>query len=158
MHLVYEILDDVLRALYQKLLSTTNLVATSRGNTSELIGVLLEIERPRARLSRSETRGKPFNCLGEMLWYLSRENSLDFIARYLPAYKDESDDGSTVYGGYGPRLFAHRSHGQIRSPFDFLLTVTLKHLDRRAWDLRRLGRPGWVPGSKRWSGELAVHI
>lgn len=50
-------------------------------------------------MSRSETRGKPYSCLGELLWYLSRDNRLDFIQNDIARYKDESEDGETVYGG-----------------------------------------------------------
>src|SRR5688572_6211574 len=89
-------LDDLLRKLFAKLLSSTNYISPSRGNARELFGVLLELERPRARLSRTETRGKPFSCLGELLWYLSRDNKLDFIRYYIPAYNQETEDGETV--------------------------------------------------------------
>jgi thymidylate synthase len=107
-------LDDLLRAVFQLLLAQTNRVKPTRGRMAEVLGVLLELKDPRARLSRSEGRGKPFSCLGEFLWYLSRSNRLDFIQYYVPAYKDESDDGSTVHGGYGRRMFAMRGvHNQI---------------------------------------------
>jgi thymidylate synthase len=46
----------------------------------EIAGVLLEISNPRARLSRTETRGRIFSALGELLWYLSGSNEVDFIA------------------------------------------------------------------------------
>ena len=121
MRVVCEILDDVLRELYPELLASTNLVPTRcRGDTSELVGVLLEIERPRARLSRTEMRGKPFSCLGELLWYLSRENKLDFIRPYIPKYVEESEDGVTIHGGYGPRLFNQRGHNQVSNILDLL--------------------------------------
>ena len=69
-----ETLDDVLLKLYPKLLALEGTVPATRGDNSEIIGVLIEIERPRARLSRSETRGKSFSSLGELLWYLTGEN------------------------------------------------------------------------------------
>ena len=120
MRVVCEILDDVLRELYPELLRSTNYVSTSRGDTSELIGVLIEIERPRARLSRSEMRGKPFTCLGELLWYLSRDNGLEFISYYIPKYTKYSEDQKTVHGGYGPRFFKQRGHDQVRNVIDLL--------------------------------------
>jgi thymidylate synthase len=39
---------------------------------------------------------------------LAKTNDLDFIKYYIPEYRYASDDGKTVYGGYGPRLFAMR--------------------------------------------------
>lgn len=109
------ILDDLLFKLFPKLLASTNRISTSRGDAVELVGVLLELQRPLARLSRSETRGKPFSCLGEFLWYLTRDNSLEFIRRYIPAYDDETEDGETVYGGYGPRIFRQRGLDQFHN-------------------------------------------
>ena len=109
------ILDDLLFKLFPKLLASTNRISTSRGDAVEIVGVLLELQRPLARLSRSETRGKPFSCLGEFLWYLTRDNSLEFIRRYIPAYDDETEDGESVYGGYGPRIFRQRGLDQLHN-------------------------------------------
>lgn len=81
----------------------------------ELIGVLIGIKKPRARLSRTETRGKPFSALGELLWYLTRDNQLEFILPYIPKYKEESEDGLTVYGGYGSRIFNRRGQNQVKN-------------------------------------------
>lgn len=120
MFLSAETIDDALRELYPKLLKVQKLVETSRKETKEITGVLVEITKPRARLSRSETRGKPFSCLGELLWYLSRDNNLGFISYYIQKYEDESDDGETVYGGYGPRLFKQRGIDQVANVIDLL--------------------------------------
>ncbi|ODR98052.1 hypothetical protein AUC68_11155 [Methyloceanibacter methanicus] len=115
-----ETLDDALLALYPKLLDVTSKVVSSRGDNVELVGVLIEIEQPRARLSRSETRGRLFSSLGELLWYLTGKNELQFIKPYIDRYQDESEDGLTVYGGYGPRLFAQRGNNQINNVLDLL--------------------------------------
>jgi thymidylate synthase len=88
----------------------------------EVIGALIEIAKPRARLSRSETRGKVFSAIGELLWYLTGDNRLDFIERYLSQYQKESEDSVTVYGGYGPRLFNQRGHDQIQNVINLLRT------------------------------------
>ncbi len=113
MRIARETLDDVLLELYPCLLGLTEFVTATRGEFTELVGVLIEITRPRARLSRSETRGKLFSSLGELLWYLSRDNKLEFIEQYIGEYKKESKDGKTVYGGYGPRLFSQRGVDQV---------------------------------------------
>jgi thymidylate synthase len=115
-----ETLDDVLLELYPKLLEQSGTVVATRGEMAEVIGALIEITKPRARLSRSETRGKIFSSIGELLWYLTRDNRLDFIERYLSQYRGESEDKVTVYGGYGPRLFNQRGHNQIQNVIDLL--------------------------------------
>ena len=114
------ILDDLLRKVFRRLLASKHQITASRGTTRELIGVLLKLERPRARLSRSETRGRAFSCLGEFLWYLSGDNQLDFIRYYIKDYDKESDDGRTVYGGYGPRIFCQRGHNQLENVIKLL--------------------------------------
>jgi thymidylate synthase len=110
-----KILDDLLRKVLTKLLASTNQITTSRGPAREITGVLLELERPLVRLSRSETRGRPFSSLGEFLWYLSRDNRLDFIRYYIPDYDNETEDGETIYGGYGPPIFRQRCQDQMRN-------------------------------------------
>lgn len=115
-------LDDLCRALYPKLLKGAEPVTSSRGPSRERSGVLLELHEPRARLSRTETRGKPFSCLGEWLWYLSGDNRLEFIRYYIERYEKESEDGERVDGGYGPRLYHQRGINQISSVIELLRT------------------------------------
>jgi thymidylate synthase len=115
MRFAVETLDDGLLHLYREMLSRASNVTASRGANTEIFGVLIEIEKPRARLSRSETRGRLFSSLGELLWYLTEDNRLDFIEPYIPRYRDESEDGIVVYGGYGRRLFRQRGQDQIRN-------------------------------------------
>ena len=113
-------LDDAMAELYPALLASPNDVTATRGDTRELIGVLVEITHPRARISRTETRGKTFSCLGELLVVLTRDNGLDFIRYYIHRYADDSEDGATIYGGYSPRLFNHRGVNQIEIIIDLL--------------------------------------
>jgi thymidylate synthase len=47
------------------------------------------------------------------LWYLAGSRALDFIEYYVPRYREESEDGKTVHGAYGPRLFRMRGHDQV---------------------------------------------
>lgn len=108
-------LDDILMRLYEILPRTGTRNVGSRGEHLELVGVALRIRNPRARLSRSENRGKSFSALGELLWYLSGQNDLTFIREYVPSYKDDADEDGTIHGGYGPRFFAMRGIDQIAS-------------------------------------------
>src|SRR6266542_6791950 len=97
-------IDDLRHVVFRKLLRSSSNLKASRGSMTELTGVLLELSNPRARLSRTETKGRLFSCLGELFWYLGKTDDLAFIAYYLSHYAKESDDGQTVYGAYGPRL------------------------------------------------------
>ena len=105
-------IDDVMRNVIEDLLLHGDKVVATKGSFVELVGVLLELENPRARLSRTETRGKPFSCLGELCWYLAGSNNLDFISYYLPKYEEFAEGGS-LFGAYGPRLLAWEGTNQV---------------------------------------------
>jgi thymidylate synthase len=112
-------LDDLMRDVIESLLSHGQPINPSQGPCKELRGVLLELTNPRARISRTETRGKPFSCLGELCWYLAQSNQLEFISYYIPQYTD-SADGGVVIGGYGPRLFAWKGLNQVNDVIEIL--------------------------------------
>lgn len=109
MELSGESLDAVLHALYRALDTEGRANEGSRGQTRELLAVTLRITKPRARISRSENRGKPFSALGELLWYLSGSDTLAFIEPYVSEYRKDSVDG-VIQGAYGPRLLCMRGH------------------------------------------------
>lgn len=91
----------------------------SKGRHRELTGVLLEITNPRARLSRTETKGKLFSCLGELCWHLAESDDIHFISYYIPnfpAYVKESPDSSA----YGPRMFKRNGTNQVKNIIDQL--------------------------------------
>ena len=118
-HFVGETLDDVMRSSIEAIEENGEPNEGSKGKTTELVGVLLEIANPRARLSRTETRGKPFSCLGELCWYLAGTNQLGFISYYLKHYK-ESAEGDLIFGGYGPRLFRNDGLDQLTNVTNLL--------------------------------------
>lgn len=121
MYLKGNTLDDLLYRVLKKLLARKGRgVKATRGMTLEKTGVLLHLTSPRARLSRTVRRSQIFSCLGELSWYLSKSNSLRFITYYVAAYKDESSDGKTIAGAYGPRLFDFRGQDQISNVIELL--------------------------------------
>ena len=107
MHIQADTVDDLLREVFGRLLKDGERVVPSKGTNKELFGVVLELSKPLARVSRTEMKGRLYSALGELLWYLAGSNDLAFIDYYL---KDgyESDDDKTVWGAYGPRLFKLR--------------------------------------------------
>lgn len=116
-----ETIDDLMYDILEELIKRPFDVIPTKGASSEIFGAMLQLNNPRARLSRTETRGKTFSALGEFLWYLSKSNDLDFIMYYIVRYKNYSDDGKIVYGGYGPRLFNMRGkHNQINQVIELL--------------------------------------
>jgi len=114
-------LDDVMKMSIEELLRSGKRVTPTRGGNTELTGILLEIENPRARLSRTEMRGKPFSCLGELIWYLRKTNLLEIIEYYIPGpgYKESSENG-ILPGAYGPRLFDWQGINQFENAAQLL--------------------------------------
>lgn len=130
MHLSEDTLDDLLHEVFQNLLQNGARVKASKGWNSELMGVSLEIKNPRARLSRTETKGTVFSCLGEVLWYLAGTDKLDFIKYYISGYDKFSDDGQHVYGAYGPRIFKMR--GKVNQIENVIKLLKRKRSSRQA--------------------------
>ena len=115
-HIRVPTLDDMTRHVASAIKEHGIKVDASRGRTQEIAGVLLELTNPRARLSRSATRGKIFSALGELLWYLSGESDLEFIKHYIPNYTNHGDE----YGAYGPRIFNLSGHNQFENVISLL--------------------------------------
>ena len=114
-----ETLDDVMRWVFEHILLEGEEIHPTKGPARELSGVLLEIKNPLARISRTETKGKPFSCLGELCWYLAQTRDLEFISHYIPAYRKYAD-GQEIFGGYGPRLFNWDGFNQFANVADIL--------------------------------------
>jgi len=74
----------------------------------EVINRQFTITDPRSRLISINTRKmSPFYAIGELLWYLSGSNELDFISYYSSFWKKCSDDNETLNSAYGHRIFGH---------------------------------------------------
>lgn len=116
-----ESLDLVLHKLYKAIDENGRSHQGSRGATRELLSVSLRILKPRARISRSENRGKPFSAIGELLWYLSGSDQLDFIEPYVSRYAEDAING-IIEGAYGPRLSAMRGKINQFESIERLLT------------------------------------
>lgn len=97
-HFTGKTLDDVIRDVIDEITKRGSRIHPTKGAADEITGILLEIKDPRARLSRTETRGRIFSALGEFCWYLAASKSVDFISYYIPVYKDLAENGE-IFGG-----------------------------------------------------------
>lgn len=133
MFITADTLDDLLRLVFEQLLlPQPKFKATKEFQFTELFGPVLRLSDPRARLSRTETKGKVFSALGELLWYLSGSTSATFMNYYVPAnfYSNETEAGTDdVRSGYGVRLNDFDGINQIRNVIDLLID---KRTSRRA--------------------------
>lgn len=107
-------LDDVLNDLYDALLKDGAQNTSTNGDSLEFLGVMLRIAKPRARLSRSQTRARPFSALGELLWYLSGSDEAAFVGPYIPFYVKEGKP-PIVNGAYGPRIKTRHGFDQLQA-------------------------------------------
>jgi thymidylate synthase len=120
MYIKANTLDDLLSKTFTAVLKSKNHVNATKGANIEITGVVLELSKPRARLSRTDAKGNAFSGLGELIWYLSGSDRVENIEYYIPFYKKSAEDDGSVRGAYGPRLF-----GGARPQYD-LIKSTLK--------------------------------
>ncbi len=97
-------IDDLMKDAITSLTDQGMSISPSKGPALEIRGVLFELKDPRARLSRTESRGKVFSALGELCWYLRGSDIVDHMRYYLPKY-EASLKGNQVPSAYGPRAF-----------------------------------------------------
>ncbi len=114
-HASEDSLDDLLRAVFKQLLTGRGnfIVESSKGKSTEVFSALLELNNPRARLSRSFSKAKAFSPLGELFWYLSGSDRVEPIKHYIPNYGKLIKDEIKARGAYGPRIFG--PNGQAKS-------------------------------------------
>jgi thymidylate synthase len=108
-----------MRAVIDEIQQRGEPIDATKGANVELSGVLLELTNPRARISLTETRGKPLSCLGEMCWYLAGRKDLEFISYYIQAY-EKFAEGNEIFGGYGPRLINWDGINQLTNVTELL--------------------------------------
>jgi thymidylate synthase len=106
-------LDDLLRDAMQGILEFGEENSAKRGETKEVIGAILSLSNPRARLSRTEKRRRASTAIAELCWYLRGTNEGDPITFWIPAYTQEVEDNGLIHGGYGPRLFGENEDAQV---------------------------------------------
>jgi thymidylate synthase len=117
-------LDEILHEVYTKLIDEgVKISGPAKGPNREVIGVTIELADPRARLSRSYSRGRAFSAVGELAWYLAGSDDVQFIHHYLRSqpYKDLDVDG-VLRGAYGPRLMGDGIDNQIERIIEMLRT------------------------------------
>ena len=88
-------------------------ISNPRGmKIKEKLGVQFRIKNPRDRIPFVKARDFSLSYLvAETLWYMSGNNSTEWISRYAPFWKNISDDGLTANSAYGARIF--KPHNRI---------------------------------------------
>ena len=127
----FDSLDELMRGVFEEILNGKGIFKNNprKGPNSEIFGACLELTDPLCRLSRSDGRAPIFSLVGELLWYLSRSNSIKQISYYIDRYSEFSDDGSTAFGAYGPRIF-DKAPDLKKSQWDFVIQKLKKKENR----------------------------
>ncbi len=96
-------IDEAWLQWYALLNKDTNSVESRDGEVvGEIINAITIIEDPTKCVMKNDTRKLPMRyCIGELLWYLSGNNSLKEIQKYTKNWDRMSDDGETVNSNYG---------------------------------------------------------
>ena len=99
-------IDDAWTHWYHALTSYVNAEDSRDGKVvGEIINAVTVIEDPTRCILKSPIRKLPMRyMIGELLWYLSGNPSLEAIQRYTHAWDRMSDDGLTVNSNYGFRI------------------------------------------------------
>lgn len=99
-------LDEAFNNWYYALSNMNLSDSQSESRDGEIVGEIINaitiIRDPTKNIMKSEIRKLPMRyAIGEMLWYLSGNNSLKEIQKYSKGWDRMSDDGVTVNSNYG---------------------------------------------------------
>jgi len=102
---------DIIKDLYIK----PEFSSSPRGlNIKEILSYQFRITNPRNRIPYVQGRDLSVHyMIAELLWYLSGNDSTDWISNYSSFWSKISDDGKTANSAYGARIF--KPHKRISS-------------------------------------------
>lgn len=102
----FESIEQSYPALLQALLEEGQEVSPRGQLTKEITPVAITIKNPRKRVIPSKVRKLNFGFMcAELVWILNGSNDVDFIGHYNSIWKRFTDDGKTLNGAYGKRIF-----------------------------------------------------
>lgn len=105
-HYTYSNMNDAFKHILYELLNHGEESFPRGMKTKEIISPRIELTKPYERWVTSKVRNAdPVYAIGELFWYLSGTNKLDFIEYYAPSIGKYSDDGQTLNSAYGHRIF-----------------------------------------------------
>lgn len=96
-------LDSAWQYWYEKLAGQKSQVESRDGEVvGEIINAITVINDPTKNIMKNDVRKLPMKyAIGELLWYMSGNNSLSEIQKYTSNWDRMSDDGETVNSNYG---------------------------------------------------------
>ena len=122
-------------ALAKEIAENHEFSVSPRGmEVKEKLAVSFKIKDPRNRIPMVPIRkfSVPY-FVGETIWYLTGENSTDWISKYSSFWRGISDDGVTANSAYGARIFNryHKIAGGNLIQWDHVKGILKKDPDSR---------------------------
>lgn len=120
--------------LLKDVFNTPEHVASPRGmKVKERLGHSFRITNIRDRIPYIPHRDFSISyMIAELVWYLSANDSTDWIANYSAFWRNISDDGKTANSAYGARIFVPHMYQAIpETPF---VTVDTAASENTQWD------------------------
>lgn len=105
-----EIIGNTLDEVYVQAISRVineGLEVNPRGLlVKEVQGLHIQVKKPWKHVITNKARKMDLRfAIGEFLWFINKSNNLNYMTFYNKRYKNFSDDGHTLHGAYGPRIF-----------------------------------------------------
>ena len=104
---VYDSFTECYLDLADQVYNDPDFISSPRGQrVREKLAVKFQIKDPRSRIPFVPARKfSSHYMIAELLWYLSAEDSTEWISNYSSFWKKISDDGLTANSAYGARIF-----------------------------------------------------
>tara|TARA_R100000808_G_C2155555_1_gene168663 strand:+ start:17367 stop:18359 length:993 start_codon:yes stop_codon:yes gene_type:complete len=104
---------DCYLSLLNDVYNSPDYISSPRGQkVKEKLAVKFVLKNPRNRIPYVRPRKFSMHyMIAELLWYLSGDDSTEWIANYSSFWNNISDDGKTANSAYGARIF--KPHGRI---------------------------------------------
>lgn len=128
----FESLDSAYPHLLKAILEEGQEVSPRGMLTKELSPVTITITNPRKRVITHPVRKLNYGFMvGEALWYLSGTDDVNQVSHYNKQWNNYSDDGKTLNGAYGKRLFCYEENGEIINQVEAVIEKFKKDKDSR---------------------------
>ena len=89
------------------------------GDTIELSNIMFTLTNLDSNIATVRNLSLEYLC-GEMLWYVTARNDIDFIHKFSSVWSRLSDDGVTCNSAYGDILFKRHGFNQVEKIIELL--------------------------------------